>query len=49
VTTRPGRTGLGLAVVYAAVAEHAGTIAIDSEPGRGTVVTVELPLHRQAA
>jgi len=49
VTTRPGGTGLGLAVVYAAVAEHAGTIAIDSEPGRGTVVTVELPLQREAA
>jgi len=47
VTTRPGGTGLGLAVVYAAVAEHAGTIAIDSAPGRGTVVTVELPANRE--
>lgn len=49
VTTRAGGTGLGLAVVYAAVAEHAGTIAIDSAPGRGTVVTVELPVDREAA
>ncbi len=49
VTTRPGGTGLGLAVVYAAVAEHAGTIAIDSKPGRGTVVTVELPIQKEAA
>ena len=48
MTTRRGGTGLGLAVVYAAVAEHAGTIAIDSAPGRGTVVTVELPLQREA-
>ena len=48
VTTRPGGTGLGLAVVYAAVAEHGGTIAIDSAPGRGTVVTVELPVNREA-
>ena len=47
VTTRPGGTGLGLAVVYAAVAEHAGTIAIDSAPDRGTVVTVELPVNRE--
>ena len=31
-----------------AVAEHAGTIAIDSAPGRGTVVTVELPVNREA-
>jgi two-component system sensor histidine kinase PilS (NtrC family) len=49
VTTRAGGTGLGLAVVYAAVAEHAGTIAIDSAPGRGTVVTVELPVDRETA
>jgi two-component system sensor histidine kinase PilS (NtrC family) len=48
VTTRPGGTGLGLAVVYAAVAEHGGTIAINSAPGTGTVVTVELPLEREA-
>ncbi len=48
VTTRPGGTGLGLAVVYAAVAEHGGTIAIDSTPGGGTVVTVELPAERVA-
>lgn len=48
VTTRPGGTGLGLAVVYAAVAEHRGTIAIDSTPGGGTVVTVELPAERVA-
>ncbi len=49
VTTRPGGTGLGLAVVYAAVAEHGGSVSIDSAPGRGTVVTVELPTHRGAA
>jgi len=48
VTTRPGGTGLGLAVVYAAVAEHGGTIAIDSTLGGGTVVTVELPAERIA-
>jgi two-component system sensor histidine kinase PilS (NtrC family) len=49
VTTRPGGTGLGLAVVYAAVAEHNGTVSIDSAPGSGTTVTVELPIHREAA
>ena len=48
VTTRPGGTGLGLAVVYAAVAEHGGTIAIDSAPGGGTVVTVDFPTEREA-
>jgi two-component system sensor histidine kinase PilS (NtrC family) len=49
VTTRPGGTGLGLAVVYAAVAEHNGTVSIDSAPGSGTTVTVELPVHKEAA
>jgi two-component system sensor histidine kinase PilS (NtrC family) len=49
VTTRPGGTGLGLAVVYAAVAEHNGTVSIDSAPGFGTTVTVELPMHKEAA
>jgi two-component system sensor histidine kinase PilS (NtrC family) len=49
VTTRPGGTGLGLAVVYAAVAEHNGSVSIDSAPGSGTTVTVELPIQRVAA
>ena len=49
VTTRPGGTGLGLAVVYAAVAEHNGTVSIDSTPGSGTTVRVELPMHKEAA
>ena len=43
VTATPGGTGLGLAVVYNAVEQHDGAIHIDSTPGRGTVVTVELP------
>jgi len=43
MTTRQEGTGLGLAVVYAAVAEHGGSVAIDSSPGGGTTVTVELP------
>ncbi len=45
---RQGRgAGLGLAVVYAVVQEHSGTISVDSEPGVGTTVRVSLPLLRR--
>ena len=40
-------TGLGLSVVRGLVGLHGGTIALESEPGRGTRVSVRLPLdHR---
>jgi two-component system sensor histidine kinase PilS (NtrC family) len=49
VTSQPEGTGLGLAVVYAAVEDHGGSIDIDSTPGKGTKVTVELPKRLEAA
>jgi two-component system OmpR family sensor kinase len=39
-----GGSGLGLAIVASTVAAHGGTVGIDSTPGRGTTVRVELPL-----
>jgi signal transduction histidine kinase len=38
----PG-TGLGLAITKTIVDEHRGELAIDSQPGVGTTVTVVLP------
>ncbi|MBC8138333.1 MAG: HAMP domain-containing histidine kinase [Fibrella sp.] len=38
-----GGTGLGLAIVQTLVHSHNGIVTIDSEPGRGTVVSVTLP------
>ena len=38
-------TGLGLAVVHGIVTSHQGSIAVESQVGRGTVFRVYLPVH----
>jgi len=40
-------TGLGLGIVYGIVRRHDGMIEIESGPGRGTTVSILLPLYRE--
>jgi len=47
-TTKRGRgTGLGLSISYAYVRSHGGDMRVDSVVGRGTTVTLTLPLRSQ--
>lgn len=45
-TTRQssGGTGLGLPIAYGIIKDHGGDFKVESEPGKGTTVTVALPV-----
>ena len=47
-TRNMGGTGLGLALVKQTVERHHGRIRVDSAEGRGTSVTIDLPVRRAA-
>ncbi|MDX1428890.1 MAG: ATP-binding protein, partial [Rhodothermales bacterium] len=36
-------TGLGLSTSYGIVARHGGSISVESEPGEGTSIRIQLP------
>ncbi|HTU02410.1 MAG TPA: ATP-binding protein [Candidatus Sulfotelmatobacter sp.] len=43
-TTKAGGSGIGLSLVYRIVQMHDGAIQVASVPGRGTTVTIRLPI-----
>jgi signal transduction histidine kinase len=45
-STKKGGTGLGLPTTKKIVEAHGGRIELQSEPGRGTKVTIHLPAAR---
>jgi len=47
ISGKPGGTGLGTKIVKDVVDAHGGTITVDSEQGKGTTFTMELPIQRQ--
>ena len=44
-TKGTGHSGIGLSVVYNTIRDLGGTVACSSEPGKGAVFTILLPVH----
>jgi len=48
-STKPGGSGLGLALVHRTVQDHGGEVDVQSVPGAGTTVVITLPRLRAGA
>jgi nitrogen-specific signal transduction histidine kinase len=48
-TSKSEGTGMGLSVTHGIIQEHQGVIEVDSEPGKGTVFSVYIPLLKEDA
>ncbi len=44
-TSKQHGSGLGLAIVQSVISDHGGTIAVRSEPAKGTAFVIELPVR----
>ncbi len=47
-TTKQSGTGIGLAISQKIIADHGGSIELESEPGKGTTVSILLPVFETA-
>jgi two-component system, NtrC family, sensor histidine kinase HydH len=45
-STKKGGTGLGLPTVHRVAEEHGGTLTVQSEPGKGTQFSLQLPIRQ---
>lgn len=45
-TSKGQGTGLGLAISYNIISEHNGEVDVESQPGEGTTVRIQLPLEQ---
>jgi signal transduction histidine kinase/CheY-like chemotaxis protein len=45
-TKMPNGTGLGMSISYGIIKRHGGGINVESEVGRGTTITIRLPINK---
>jgi len=46
-STREGGIGLGLSIAHRIIDQHHGKIEVESAPGKGTLFTIWLPIHKE--